>query len=373
MAYFPLRVLEKIQDLSLDGAFQTPPNFIELETKLNDAKRFQDDPKWRKNYGTTLRKADGFMSYKHELSKTFNAQNVSNAWLKAYETINTMKMIPDDQIVYLFDNASYPGAFVLAINHFVKTMTEKKDFLWVASSLSASEKGILDDDYKLYDNYQDRWLMDQDNNGDVTIPENIEDFYYRLGDESINLYTSDLGFHTDDYDNQERVHLLAQFGQDVSGLRILKKGGNFMTKRFTFFQPFTISWLRVISSFFDEFGIFKPISSRKTNSECYFIGKGYRGIDDKMLQQLYRRLETKNLSPMLDEIEPGFMEDVEAANQIYLQQIRALNDYQQYVNDGNETALKTMGNDDVIEWKTSNTVKKLLASARLRVKESIQK
>jgi len=33
-----------------------------------------------------------------------------------------------------FDNAAFPGSFILAVNHYAKTVCEVKEYIWNASS-----------------------------------------------------------------------------------------------------------------------------------------------------------------------------------------------------------------------------------------------
>ena len=52
----------------------------------------------------------------------------------------------------------------------------------------------------------------------------------------------------------------ANIGQILSGLLTLKKGGCFITKQYSTFEPITVSIMYAAVSFFDEFYICKPYS-----------------------------------------------------------------------------------------------------------------
>lgn len=364
--------LPQIEEFSSGDDLTLPPKYLALEADLNQAKALFDAEDWTEKEQRAFGQGDGFRSYKIALARVINGQNVSNAWLKCAEIMLDLNLLPPSKI-WLFDNASFPGSFILAVHHLA--MTQKKKLSWFASSLLDDEEGILGDDYKLYENYKNNWLMDEDNNGDVTNYQNIEDWYDILGDQEINLYTSDLGFQTsNDFDKQESEHMMAQFGQDVSGLRVLRKGGNFVTKHFSFFQSFNVSWIRVLSSYFETFGIYKPNTSRPTNSEVYFVGKGFKGINTSDLEFFYERMEQNDLSPLVSELEPEFMEFIfRAAEAIYSRQANDIRTRVQLVRNGEIDKLRALGQVKVNEWKKKYRLDKLQNRQKLKVKECILK
>jgi hypothetical protein len=236
-----------------------------------------------------------------------NNYYVSNAWVKCYEMLGHFDLINFDEDFTLFDNAAFPGSFILSVHHYYHTRPRTaataadkslRPFKWYASSLlgpNFQTNTELEDEYKLYKKYKNNWMMNESNNGDVLVYENQIDFYNRLHNK-INLYTSDLGFDSSsDYNNQELLQSYGNVGQILTGLLVLKKGGNFITKQFTFFEPITISIMYIASLYFDEFYICKPYSSREANSETYLIGKGFKGsnIEDKYIQLILNMLKNK--------------------------------------------------------------------------------
>ena len=262
---------------------------------------------------------DVFKYEKKIITYLTNNYYISNAWIKCYEMLGHFDLINFDEDFILFDNAAFPGSFILSVHHYYHTRprtaaadtartartaaadtarTATRPFKWYASSLLGSNfqtNTELEDKYKLYEKYKNNWMMNESNNGDVLVYENQIDFYNRLHNK-INLYTSDLGFDSSsDYNNQELLQSYGNVGQILTGLLVLKKGGNFITKQFTFFEPITISIMYIASLYFDEFYICKPYSSREANSETYLIGKGFKGsnIEDKYIQLILNMLKNK--------------------------------------------------------------------------------
>jgi len=231
---------------------------------------------------------DPFKNEKKIIAKMGNTCNVSNAWLKCYELINYYNMLPEHvkgEFLH-FDNAAFPGSFIISTYHFANTKRNWSDkYKWIGSSLITEnelDKEPLEDKYHLYKNYKDNWIMDDNMNGDVLVKEN-QLFMHNKFKGSIDLYTSDIGFDvSSDYNNQELLQMPVNFGQVLSGLLILKKGGSFITKQYTAFESITVSLIYLTSYFFDEFYVCKPYTSREANSETYLVGKGFKQFDNIM-------------------------------------------------------------------------------------------
>lgn len=284
------------------------------------------DPKFEKYW----RDCDPFKNERKLVANIGNTINVSNAWLKCYEILNYYKLLndhdnrddnindktlnelsgklllDDNKPTFIhFDNAAFPGAFIISTHHLIKTQYYKlpkfTNYTWYGSSLlSPNEQATepLEDKYHLYKNYPDNWLMNKNNNGDVLDMKNQLDFCKRLGGK-IDLYTSDLGFDfSSDYNKQEILHLPANIGQILSGLLTLKKGGMFFTKQYSIFESTTLSLMYATASFFEEFYICKPYTSREANSETYLVGKNFKGgvyLKHPYIQAMFDRLSRKDL------------------------------------------------------------------------------
>jgi 23S rRNA U2552 (ribose-2'-O)-methylase RlmE/FtsJ len=327
-----------MMSFKVDDKFQSPKyivNVNHIKQTLNSTKDKLDDIYKNYNYANKVMKLfDPFRVEKYKIAKRINASNVTIAWLKGYEIINTFKLTDvynnhhikditketntslketntslketntslketDEEKEFLpnkfiyFDNASFPGSFILAMNHYMQTTdvnngNYKKNigyFKWYAASLLTNtheNHSPLEDSYALYKNYPNNWLMNSHNNGDISCIENIKDFQLQMeqkeGDShSVHLYTCDLGMDvSNDYNNQELLHSHLNICQIFCGLAVLKQGGNLVVKHYTLFEPFTIKYLTILSQLFEKMYITKPLSSKRTNSEVYIVCKGYK-------------------------------------------------------------------------------------------------
>lgn len=249
-----------------------------LKNTLNVTKNCLDEYSISKSAKSKLLSNFNVFKYeKYKLAKNINANNITNAWLKCYETISEFNLINSSfKEIYHFDNASLPGSFILATHHYMKTLYNSTPYIWKASSMIEKDSNnYLSDDYSLYKNYPENWIMDENNNGDITNIDNIDDIINKINinGKKVNLYTSDLGFDiSQDYNNQEQLHIKANIGQILLCINLLKYGGNCVIKHYTTFELSTLSYLCIFSKLFKYCYIYKPITSKSSNSEVYIIG-----------------------------------------------------------------------------------------------------
>ena len=262
---------------------------------------------------------DMYATLRTIVQKSYNMEHATNAALKMYEMINQFELLNDRNggclpEVNVFCNAELPGAFVIAINHYMRTKCVSSDFDWLASSylpaaaMQAGDKTILEDKYNIYKRNRSHWLMGPIPNalpegtnpvtGDVTEPEVMNTLgnatHQRFSaNDGAHLYTSDVGIEIpkEDLNRQEELTAFVNYGQIVTGLLSLALGGTLITKQFTFMTPFSRSLIAIVASLFEETYITKPKTSRPTNSEVYLVAKGFKGISTELSTALLDRAE----------------------------------------------------------------------------------
>jgi hypothetical protein len=278
--------------------------FRAVDEAASAAKReldpFEKDPQ----LSAVLRAVDLYAGLKRLIVHDYGGQVVTNAWLKMFEIVTQMGLFEaarvfraEESLIRVFCNAELPGAFVCALNHYACSWFPHTRFDWVASSLypappekeGAAGSDVLGDYYGLYECNRERWLMGPDMVGDITdavcIRELVRRAQSRLGE--VDLYTSDAGIDVSaDYGRQEELTARINLGQIVTGLLVLRTGGAFVVKTYTFVHPFSVSLAGVCASLFESFFVTKPKTSRPTNSEVYFVGIGYRGAPPEVASRL---------------------------------------------------------------------------------------
>lgn len=268
-----------------------------------------------REYESLAMTVDLYHTLKGRLRGEFNMQIATNAAMKIYEIVSQMDLFPSTGVIRVFSNAELPGAFIVAINHFIKTNLTDVDFDWLASSYYPDETTegftIFGDNYGLYKNNREHWFMGPKPNAfidDTVVNGNLLDadvvktialgvhqkFDALVADKSstgATLYTSDAGTDvSEDFNRQEELTSMLNYGQVICGLFSLAKGGNFVTKQYTFLTLFNRSLICLVSILFDETYIIKPLTSRPINSEIYIVGKGFKGISIELQEALLQRL-----------------------------------------------------------------------------------
>lgn len=266
-----------------------------------------------------MQSVDLYRGLKRALRADYGMQIATNASLKMYELTVQMGLVVCEggalPRLRAFCDAELPGAFVVALNHYVRTLCPGTTLEWLASSYypaaaaASGDPTILGDTYGVYAGNRERWLMgprpnglpegEPDVTGDVTDPDVVaalaDAVHARYGagapPSGATLYTSDAGIDVSaDYNRQEEITALLNYGQVLAGLLALAPGGHLVTKQYTFAAPFSRSLIALVAALFDAAYVTKPLTSRPANSEVYLVGKGFRGIDGPLADALLDRL-----------------------------------------------------------------------------------
>lgn len=303
-----------------------------LSAKLNLMKSCID-------YFPNFKAYDPFKRYKYFISFKLGFKNITNAWLKFYEMFFKFDLIPYNTKIIHFDNAALPGTTILAAIHYSKTIAHSYNE-WYASSLYPKRSfsklsDPLCDTYGMYQKHPYKWLMNEINNGDLTnttTPQYLEKaFLNKTNKRLAHLYTSDLGYAVgDDFCNQEKLLFKGHLGQVLTGLLVLCEHGNFVCKQFTMFNSETVGLVYLLSDLFREFRLYKPYTSKGTNSEMYLIGIGYkRSKSVAVVNELLEKFKCGTYSEYLSKIIPNgkFLYKIkEFTEVIYERQIKLIKD-----------------------------------------------
>ena len=297
--------------------------FLPIKRALAVAKTKLDEiPKHE--FNTLSVGLDLYHGLKIRVRNEFGMLISTNASLKMYEMLVQQGLLACDSGAMprarVFCDAELPGAFIVAINHYVKTRCPETNLDWIASSyypasaMSAGDDTILGDKYGIYAGNRDRWIMGPTPNalpkgepnisGDVTDPDVVSALgdaahaRFNVAPTGASLYTSDAGIDVStDYNKQEELTALINFGQVLTGILALRVGGNFVTKQYTFISMFNRSLIALLATLFDELYVSKPLTSRPGNSEVYLVGKGFRGISRELANALLDRLAAYRAMP----------------------------------------------------------------------------
>ncbi len=284
---------------------------------------------------------------KNVLRTEYNAEMVTNAWIKMYEMLN---MFPDiikpSQNAITDSNSSFksfhlceaPGAFICSLNHYLSTIYPKINHDWYAQSLNPClNYQALDDHYGLIKKYPNRWIFGdpkKDNSGDITHSQIIKFYANHASLTEIDFMTADAGIQCEPKKLNEQESCLGKInmGQIICILACLPVGKNAVFKTFLpMTEPLTISMIYLTTHLFEKVDIIKSPSSSCTNSEIYVMLRSYKGISKNILELLYILLDDPKITSktlLFPEIDRGFFKSyMHSITSFVDRQIRALSKY----------------------------------------------
>lgn len=152
-------------------------------------------------------------------------------------------------------------------------------------------------------------------------------------DKKADFITADGGFdYSIDFNRQEEMSYRIIFSEILIALTIQNIGGNFIIKIFDIFTIFTLKYIYLLYLFYDEVHIYKPLTSRVANSEKYIICKKFKGIDQKILNNLieiyknFEKFDNKNIDINNLNLPNNFLKNIDLFNKKYIEnQINFIN------------------------------------------------
>jgi 23S rRNA U2552 (ribose-2'-O)-methylase RlmE/FtsJ len=148
-----------------------------------------------------------------------------------------------------------------------------------------------------------------DDTGNVYKREN-QDAFGALTKCSCSLFTADGGFDFSiNYNRQENAIFPLLVSSFLTGFKTMRIGAMMIVKIFDIFSEHTCILLATVGRQFQQWTLYKPLTSRPCNSERYFIGIGYKGVleESRTLLEEIEMKASENLYPT----NLGFLEDYE--------------------------------------------------------------
>ena len=210
--------------------------------------------------------------------------------LEIFDILQFRKMIPYDEPIKSAHVCEGPGGFIEAL--FDEAQRDGRRIQTsIAMTLRSSQTNVPG--WKrasqfLQKNRNIKIIYGEDNTGNILRACNQQYFIdYSTNPKyggKVHLFTADGGFDFScDYENQEQLIFPLLMASTKIGLEVLKPGGIFVLKLFDFYQKSTTDLLYFLSLHFQEWTLYKPAMSRPCNPEQYFLGKGFLGCSDEVL------------------------------------------------------------------------------------------
>ncbi|VDK52982.1 unnamed protein product [Anisakis simplex] len=272
--------IKKYDDVKLE--------LLKLEERLNHVKS-QIPTSHLKEWRLHTKRTHPMRPLVQQLIHNYGLQCCSQAFCKFYEILKRypdlceLKSDPhENNELRSLHLCEAPGAFISALNVYLRLKKPDLKWSWRANTLNPHYEWTRTSDMfvddELLTSTHSNWLFGEDNSGDImqwdreylnTLLENNEHYF--------NLITADGSLYCqNDPSNQECLTYPLLKKQVEISLFLLETGGSLVIKIYTMLREETSSLIARLLRSFDEVDLFKPSSSKPSNSEVYLICRGYK-------------------------------------------------------------------------------------------------
>lgn len=172
--------------------------------------------------------------------------------------LDEQQKLSDPKTILHFDNACFPGGWILASKAFFGENVQI-----FGSSLVENDKAFTD--RMSSETYASMQIPE---NGDVTKHSVVEAWKGM----NVDLYTCDLGVDIgENYRAQEVLHQQPHLGAALAGLYATRVGGVMILKIFLPYTEFFATMISLLTRTFKSLFIVKPICSKNGNAEVYLV------------------------------------------------------------------------------------------------------
>ena len=230
---------------------------------------------------------------------------INRAFYKYWEIINEFEIFEDyNQNEIILHCAEAPGGFIQGTNIYLQ-IDRTSNMIYKKTKQEIDEDGFTTvknkrrqnkPDYKIYTislnkdlpqykhynlpsynkNIINKYLSisyGKDNTGDINNFENINQIK-TMAEKPFYLVTADGGFDEGtDFNHKEQLHYSLILSEVFCAINVQKQNGHFILKVFDILTETSIHLLYLLSKCYKEVYIYKPKTSRPTNSEKYIICK----------------------------------------------------------------------------------------------------
>lgn len=248
---------------------------------------------------------------------------LSRGFFKLWEILMSYDLIPTDSSDFVSASlAECPGSFLQAIIFYrdLYAGTKAKKDKYHAVSLHPEDEydhvPELDNEFiKFYNKESPKRFIehktypkqvaggfDDKHNGDITDPKTLRLFGGQMK-ERADFITADGGFNWKNENTQEQEAFKLIYAQIVGAIKLQKKGGSFVCKFFETFTMLSMKFISILKMFYKDVFLVKPLMSRRSNSEKYFVCKGFLFDEknkeyQKMLSYLEEIMEQNHKTKM---------------------------------------------------------------------------
>ena len=231
-------------------------------------------------------------------SLNVNKMIISRAFFKLWEILKIFNVANEKDGMNILHLAEAPGSFVQATLYYRDKYSKKsnKDKHYVISindkskgvpSLHKLSKSLTKDHSKRVTVHG----YTSSDNGDLTNEKVLFNLQKKMKDRA-DLITADGGFNwtNENFQEQEAIRLI--LAEIIGAVMNQKEGGHFILKIFETFTETSIKLIEILNCFYSNIFIYKPYTSRSSNSEKYLICEKFKKIsEDKRKEYIMKLLD----------------------------------------------------------------------------------
>jgi len=229
-------------------------------------------------------------------SLNINKMIISRAFFKLWEILKIFNVANNKDGMNILHLAEAPGSFVQAAIYYRDKYSKKsnKDKHYVISindkskgvpSLHKLTKSLTKDHSKRVTIHG----YTSSDNGDLTNEKILFNLQKKMNDKA-DLITADGGFNwtNENFQEQEAIRLI--LAEIIGAVMNQKEGGNFILKIFETFTESTIKLIEILNCFYTNIFIYKPYTSRSSNSEKYLVCEKFKKISETKRKEYIMKL-----------------------------------------------------------------------------------
>ena len=334
-----LNFSEKVENETI---YQKKQDLMDIKCKIDTC----DSKKWeevKKNYNL------------YEYIYTSSKQNnnicdilpVSRSFFKLHEMIKNNHLLTNN--IYCACLAEGPGGFIHCLNNYSKryNIFIKKIY---GITLISKEKSIPYWNQMILNHKTNCILNGVDKTGNLYNLENAQDFIKNVNLNYCHLVTADGGFdYSKNYNSQEDSSYKLIYSEIYVALNIQRIKGSFIIKMFDLFNYKTIQLLYLLYNCYSIIEIYKPLTSRLSNSEKYIICSNFIGCPTSVkdtLKEYYDNCESLHI-----DVPDSFIKDISDSNDSFVMtQIKSIQEILKNI-DENTTKIPTENQISVaLKW-----------------------